>query len=203
MEIYSTEEQQEQAIIGFLQRYWIAFVAVIVIVIAASVGWYLYQDHQDGKSLKASAAFEAIMQSKADNKVVQLQSFINKYPDANSYPYMARMILAKSFVNENKYQQAADALSVVTQKADEPLRSLAMLRLARVQLALKKDKDALATLDGVSGKSYKGSVEALKGDIYVAQGHFGKARDAYQQAIADGNGSDPSLQLKLDNLAGE
>ncbi|CAG9297464.1 YfgM family protein [Celerinatantimonas diazotrophica] len=203
MEIYSTEEQQEQAIIGFLQRYWIALVAVIIIVIAASVGWFLYQDHQNNTALQASTAFEAIMKSSSDDKVVQLQSFIDKYPNAKSYPYMARMVLAKLFVNNNKYQQAADALSVVAQKADEPLRSLAMLRLARVQLALKKDQAALATLNGITGKPYKGSVEALKGDVYVAKGNIGEARDAYQQAIADGDGSDPSLQLKLDNLAGE
>lgn len=203
MEIFSTEEQQEQAIISFLQRYWIALVAVIVIVIAASVGWFLYQDHQDDRALQASAAFETIMKSDAGDKVAQLQSFIDKYPDARSYPYMARMVLAKSFVDQKKYEQAADVLSVVREKADEPLRSLAMLRLARVQLALNKGQDALATLNAITGKLYKGSVEAIKGDVYAAEGHIGKARDAYQQAIADGNGSDPSLQLKLDNLAGE
>ncbi|MFM2486467.1 YfgM family protein [Celerinatantimonas yamalensis] len=206
MEIYATEEQQEQAVLGFLQRYWIAIVALIVIVLVGGAGWFWYQHQIDSQTQTASQSYQDTLLKAAQADKVNpdvFKAYAKKYQGAGSYPQMAQLMLANRLVQDKHYVQAATALSSVVTVADEPIKSLAALRLARVQSQLKNYDAAMKTLDGINLPSFKGIVESLKGDVWVAKGNVGQARNAYQQALADGEGSDPALQQKIDNLAGE
>ncbi|MFM2482865.1 YfgM family protein [Celerinatantimonas sp. YJH-8] len=209
MEIYSTEEQQLQAVKGILQRYWIAIAVAIVVVIAAAIGWSIYQSHQSQKTVLASQAYQhLLLESAKGNDVTAeaLEQFISTYQGAGNYAQLAQLILANKQVAQKQYKEASVTLQRVIARSEQPVQGLAVIRLARVLIQLKQYDNALATLRQLKGKAFKGIVAALNGDIYVAQGtpdSIKAARDSYQDAIADGQGIDPTVQLKLDNLAGE
>ena len=71
-----------------------------------------------------------------------------------------------------------------------------------MQLQLAQYDEALTLLAKPLPAAYKSSVEEIKGDTYLLQGKKELARNAYQAAIdADGLTMNPSLQMKLDDLA--
>lgn len=204
MEIYSTEEQQEQAIVSFIQRYWIAFVVLIIVVIGLSAGWYYYQDVQTQKASQASMAFAQLIEKTPEKGQVEaFKAFSEKYKGVNDYPAMAQLVLASKLVKAKQYKQAEAALKQAVAQSEKPVKSLSALRLARLQLQLKQYAHAFESLKTVTDKAFKGTASALKGDIYFAQGKMAQAKNAYQQALADGAGRDSTIQLKLDNLSGE
>ena len=52
----------------------------------------------------------------------------------------------------------------------------------------------------MSDQAFKGQSEEIKGDVYLAQQLFDKARAAYSAAL-ETNNRDQVLKMKLDNLA--
>lgn len=206
MENYSTEEQQMQTIQNILHRYWGVIVALVVVVLIAVGGWYFYQSRLSSKTLEASAAYQKtlVQYAKDDHSKPEiLEQFAKTYQGARSYPQFAQLLYVQKLVQQKNYSKAENILKEVVKAADEPVKSLAQIRLARIQAQLKQYDDALASLKQVNEKVFKGVVASLQGDIWVAKGNLDEARNAYRQALADGDGTDPTLQQKLDNLAGE
>ena len=85
------------------------------------------------------------------------------------------------------------------------MQQTARLRLARVVLAEKKPKAALALLTGAEAGAFEAAYAETQGDIYAATGERAKALDAYQRALT-GYVSQPTkqslLKMKIDDLAG-
>lgn len=204
MEIYATEEQQLQAVKGIVQRYWIAIVAAVVVIFAAAIGWTLYQQHQAEQAQQASVEFSQLLANDGkDADAEALNQFISEHQGAKNYPVMMGLIAANKEVAQQQYKEAAETLKTVAALAEEPLKSIAQLRLARIQLQLKQYDAALASLTSVKDEAFKGAVATVRGDIYVAKGNPGEARNAYQQALTSKVGAGPAIQQKLDNLVGE
>ncbi|CAG9000746.1 MAG: hypothetical protein CENE_02753 [Candidatus Celerinatantimonas neptuna] len=206
MEIYSTEEQQMQVIQNILHRYWGVIVALVIVVLIAIGGWYFYQSRLSSKTLEASAAYQKTLVQYAKDghtKPEVLEQFAKTYQGDGSYPQFAQLLYVQKLVQQKNYQKAEGILKETVKVADEPVKSFAQIRLARIQAQLKQYDNALSTLGQVNEKVFKGVVASLQGDIWVDKGNFDKARNAYRQALADGDGSDPTLQQKIDNLAGE
>ncbi len=91
-------------------------------------------------------------------------------------------------------------------KADDGLRSVAVLRLATVYLADSKQDAALALLDAQSNSGLpllQARVQELQGDIYLQKGDADKARGFYESSIVSMQQIGQPfvlIQLKLDNL---
>ena len=83
-------------------------------------------------------------------------------------------------------------------------KSLAQLRLARVQLASGKPQEALDTLHGLPKDDYAGIASELEGDALSRLKREDEARTAYKKALdayGDGAIQRRLVQLKLDDLA--
>ena len=140
---------------------------------------------------KDSASFEAAG-----------KAFIAENGDS-SYTMLTAIALAKEAAEKQEWALAETHLTAAIDKSvDDSIKAIATLRLARVQLQLEKYEQALTTLSATLPAAFKANVEEVKGDIYFKQGKTELARNAYQAAI-DGadEGSNPSLQMKLDDLA--
>lgn len=205
MEVYTTENEQVDALRRFFAENGKALAVGVVLGIGALVGWRIWQSHQDSNMLAASQSYQQTSEALAAGKsgdVAAAEQFIQA--NGNSYGVMAALELAKHFVEQKDFAKAEQQLVLAQGKAKEDnLLSIVNLRLARVQLQEKKLDEALKTLDGVKGEGWAAMQADTRGDVLLAKGDAKGAREAYSKGLE----SNPSqaqqalLRMKLNNLS--
>lgn len=205
MEVYSTENEQVDALRRFFIENGKALAIGVVIGIGALLGWRYWQNHQQAEMTGASQSYqqasEALTGGKADG-VALAEKFIEK--NANNYGVLAALQLAQHEVDQKNFAKAEQQLAWAQgQTKDENLKSLIDLRLARVQLQENKLDDALKTLDLMKATGWVAMAQDIRGDVLVKKGDVKGAREAYSKGLA----SDASqslqglLRMKLNNLS--
>jgi len=205
VEVYSTENEQVDALRRFFIEYGKALAIGVVIGIGALLGWRYWQSHQQAEMTGASQSYqqasEALTGGKADG-VALAEKFIEK--NANNYGVLAALQLAQHEVDQKDFAKAEQQLAWAQgQTKDENLKSLIDLRLARVQLQENKLDDALKTLDLIKATGWVAMAQDIRGDVLVKKGDVKGAREAYSKGLA----SDASqslqglLRMKLNNLS--
>ncbi|MFC3034220.1 YfgM family protein [Pseudoalteromonas fenneropenaei] len=200
MEIYSTEEQQAEAIKRFFRENGISLALGIVLGLGGLYGWKAYNAHQISSAEAASDAFNKYVEN--DDVLANSDAFIKDNADSN-YAVLAAFVAAKKAVEEKQLDKAAEKLNwAVDNVKNDELKATALLRLARVQAAQGQAEQALATLAKAMPASFAAQAAEIKGDIKLAQGDSEAARAAYQEAVDQGGAdNNPLLQVKLDDLA--
>ncbi|USD36897.1 tetratricopeptide repeat protein [Ferrimonas sp. SCSIO 43195] len=201
MEIYSTEEQQVEAIKSFWKEYGNSIIGGAVIGLAGLFGWNTYQDYQREQAEAASVAFEAtIAQAGATEALTAAVDELTLSHSDSAYADLANLMLAKAAADSGDLTQANQRLTEVLASIDADFKPLVQLRLARVQMAQSDLDGALATLAGISNEAFVAQRDELKGDALKQQGDLQGAREAYLAAQTAGSSSQ-ELQMKLDDLA--
>lgn len=205
MEIYSTEEQQEEAIKKAIQDNWKVVVLGTVIGLGSIFGWRQYSAHELEVRGQQSDAYDEIVQ-KVGQDDADFSALANEYIknyENKSYTVLIALYAAKEAVGKSNFDEAIKQLSFAADNADDAsIKAVSRLRLARVQVQQQKYDDALASLGNQFPEAFVAQVEELKGDVYLAQDNIDKARTAYQAAAdKDGLTGNNGLQYKLDNLA--
>lgn len=199
MERFETEEQQVEAIKRFWKENGIAIIVGAVLGLGGLYGWRYYNDTQIGAKEQASKSYEEVVASLSNADKSVAEKFVSE--SDSGYSTLTALQLAKLSVDENDLEGAAAHLTKVAQTAkDEAIKSIANIRLARIQAELKQYDLALTTLASVSQDAFKAQTQEVKGDILLAQGNFDGARAAYTESLsADENNQ--LIKMKLDNLA--
>ncbi|MCF7500123.1 tetratricopeptide repeat protein [Pseudoalteromonas sp. L1] len=200
MDIYSTEEQQAEAIKRFFRENGVALAIGIVAGLGGLYGWKAYNQNQITTAETASDSFTKLVDSGA--VLDKADTFINENSES-SYSTLTAFVAAKEAVEKNDLDAASEKLNwIITNEKNPELKATATTRLARVHIAQKQYEQALATLNSQLPESFAATVAELKGDIFSAQGDKAQARTQYQ-AAADKGGleNNPLLQIKLDDLA--
>lgn len=203
MEIYSSEEQQVEAIKRFWNEYGKAILGGVVIGLAALYGWRYYQAEQRASAEALSGSYAQLIQQQSSNDewLAQAQSFIAEQGSSN-YAVFAALLAAKEAVNASNLPEAIKQLSWVQQNTtDASVKAIAQIRLARVQRETGDYVAALATLNQTVPASFAAQQAELKGDVLQASGDLPAAKAAYQQALAQAGQNTQLLQIKLDELA--
>lgn len=205
MEVYTTENEQVDAVRRFFAENGKALAIGVVLGIVALGAWRFWQSHQDSALTEASASFQKANQaltSKNPQGVTELEKFGQS--NDNNYGVFAALQLSDHFVETNDFANAEKQLVQAQGQAKEDnLRSLVNLRLARVQMQQGKFDDALKTLDGVKGEGWTAMQQGIRGDVLLAKGDAKGAREAFSKGLE----SKPSqtlqtmLRMKLNNLA--
>lgn len=205
MEVYTTENEQVDAVRRFFAENGKALAIGVVLGIAALGGWRYWQSHENNALTEASASFQQATTALTDNKadsVANLEKFAQN--NSNNYGVFAALQLADHFVQAKDFANAEKQLNQASQLSkDENLLSLVNYRLARVQLQENKLDDALKTLDNVKGDGWMAMQQEVRGDVLLAKGDTKGARDAYSKGLD----SKPSqtlqtmLRMKLNNLS--
>lgn len=205
MEVYTTENEQVDAVRRFFAENGKALAIGVVLGIAALGGWRYWQTHQSSEMADASAAFQQANQAMTDKKaqgVEDLEKFAQSH--SNNYGVFAALQLADHFVEAKDFANAEKQLTQAQGQAkEENLLSLVNLRLARVQMQQNKFDDALKTLDGVKGEGWTALQQDVRGNVLLAKGDANGAREAYSKGLD----SKPSqtlqtmLRMKLNNLS--
>lgn len=197
MEQFATEEQQVEAIKKFWKENGAAIVIGAVVGLGGLWGWRYYNETRIAEQEQASDAYVAVVESL---EATDAESFISAHKDSG-YAALTSMQLAKQAVDNNDLEGAAKHLATVANSDGEAsLKAVANIRLARIQSELGQLDEALATLANVTEEAFEAQVQETKGDVYVKQSMFDKARAAYSAAL-EGNETNRLLKMKLDNLA--
>ncbi|WP_145578394.1 YfgM family protein [Yersinia mollaretii] len=205
MEVYTTDNDQVDAVRRFFSENGKALAVGVVLGIGALVGWRYWQSHQNTAMTEASSAYQqasdALSANSADG-VTLAEKFVQG--NKNNYGVLAGLELAHHFVEQNEFDKAAQQLTqALGQTKDENLLSLINLRLARLQLQLKKTDEALKTLDAVQGEGWTAMAQDVRGDALLSKGDISGARAAYSKGV-ESNASQALqalLRMKLNNLS--
>lgn len=205
MEVYTTDNDQVDAVRRFFSENGKALAVGVVLGIGALVGWRYWQSHQNTAMTEASSAYQqasdALSANSADG-VALAEKFVQG--NKNNYGVLAGLELAHHFVEQNEFDKAAQQLTqALGQTKDENLLSLINLRLARLQLQLKKPDEALKTLDTVQGEGWTAMAQDVRGDALLSKGDISGARAAYSKGV-ESNASQALqalLRMKLNNLS--
>jgi predicted negative regulator of RcsB-dependent stress response len=204
LEIYSSEEQQVEAIKRFWNDYGKAILAGVTIGLAGLYGWRYFQAEQREQAEQVSAQYSQLLeqqQTEGSDWLASAQGFIDAQSDT-SYAVFAALLAAREAIDSQQLAVAAEHLSWVMNNAkDTPVQAIAQLRLARVQREQGNYADALTTLQRPVPASFAGQQAELKGDVLQLTGELAQAKAAYQQALASSEQAQPLLQVKLDELA--
>lgn len=203
MEIYSTEEQQVDAIKQFWKDYGTSIAVGAVVGLGGLFGWNYYSEHNIAQAELASEAFQT-MTAPAMTEAGMLaaaETFAKDYSQ-KGYQSLLSLIVAKAAVEAGDLEKAEITLkSVIATAADTSLVMIATIRLARVQAELGQVAIAITTLEQVSDPAFTAQRDELKGDFLVRMGDAELAKAAYQAAVDNGGAmASPALQMKLDNL---
>lgn len=205
MEVYSSEEQQVEAIKRFWREYGITIVAGAIIGLGGLYGFRYYQSSQLAQAEQASTSFEQLLQAKEnqqDNWLSDAEQYMAAH-ERTSYAQFAAMLKARDAVMKGDYEVAEQQLSwVIAQSNDTVIKTIARLRLARVLLQQDQATKALAVLDTPVPASFAAQQQELIGDIQLALGDSAAAKRAYVQARnSDTTEGNQLLKIKLDELA--
>jgi predicted negative regulator of RcsB-dependent stress response len=210
VEEYLSEREQWDQIKAWLRDNGLWIVAGVVVGAVGLGGWHWYQDHVDAVGAEASTKYTQVVE--AFGKGDRTQGFVllgELERDYSSSPYVdqAKLMAARVYVDGGDLDKAAAELQAVTDHSkDTDLALISRLRLARVQIALKKPDAALATLNGVKSGAFEPRYHEVTGDAYYAKGDKAAALKEYLSAkVGDLGGAPDSqdLDLKISDLSAE
>lgn len=187
-DLLSEKEQIEQ-----LRSWWSEYGNYVIggIVIGAGLlfGVNQYQAHKLQAQLDASAAYETLIAYVVGGDLENAETTANEIATqygGTTYVGQAGLAMARLYMDQNRDQDAADALlAVVNGKAGDELKHIARLRLARVYLYQDKADEVVALLADVDQGSFAAAYGEVLGDAYAALGRIAEAQDEYQKVLMD------------------
>ena len=208
MSEYSEAEQMERAK-SWLKANGIWIIAGIAIGAGGLGGWRWYQERRENQAETASARYEELVDafSRRDNvRGTTLLEELNREYAWTPYASLGTLIAARVQVEANELDKAAAGLkSVMDNAKDDELKMVARLRLARVQSALGKHDEALATLKVDDPGEFAPRLADTRGDVLLAKGdRDGALREYLAARTTENNGrlDFELLDLKIRDLGG-
>lgn len=214
MAAHLTEEEQIEALKSWWKDYGTVVLIAAVVGLGGFFGWNLYQNHGVEKASEASAVYEklAVAMAESDSeiseeqaaKLKQLANDVIAHDSSGLYADFAALYLAKLAVQQQDYASAKGHLEKVSSRgANDSVKELARLRLARVLAASGDTEQALTLLSAKPSSAYAAAYAEAAGDILLAQKRLAEARAAYQNALQAMGTNQPMrrnlVQLKIDN----
>ena len=163
--IEADAQQREEELHKWWQENWKNIAGGVVLAIALITGMYMYRDYNQKKMYENAGDFysNVISVNMADAEGVEkVNSFISAH-NKDVYSQLAALSLAKQLVSEKKYQEAVDVLSkTVGAGKDTVIDDITRMRIARLNIELKKFDEAEKAIDSLSAKNAEAFDEALE-----------------------------------------
>jgi len=198
-DLLSEKEQIEQ-----FRSWWSEYGAYVIggIVIGAGLlfGINYYQNAKLTAQLNASTAYEAllvqIVDGDLDEAEVTAHEIASLYGET-SYVGQAGLAMARLYMDKNRDLDAADALkAVIDGNANDELKHVARLRMARIYLYQDKAQEVVDLLATQDAGAFAAAYGEILGDAYAALGRIAEAEDAYQKILM-GTSSQSSVDQQL------
>ncbi len=204
-------EEQEQ--IDSMKAFWNhtgKWIAVVVAGLALGyVGYKAWTLHEQSLAREAAVAYSALEKKAIAGDLAGLRKDVTAIETdyvKTSYASRAALLVARVANDKGDTAFARTQLSWVVEHSTEPgLKSVALLRLAAIELDQKNYPAALTALGREHDAAFDAEFLDLKGDVQFAKGDTAAARDSYKSAVAKLSGDSPSrpfIQTKLEALGG-
>lgn len=204
---YDTEEQQIEKLKSWWQENGASLLIGAGLGLAVFFGWKYWDESTDYKQELASDLYNRVIEVVNDEDKTELnkraQAVKDQHPDS-SYAIFSAFHLAKSAVDDNQFDKAAEELNwVIKSASDAELEAIAKIRLARILIAQNKADDALKLLEMEKESGYYAMANLVKGDALLALERKHDALKAYKDASSDQSlvSRHPSLQFLIDSLS--
>lgn len=203
MDVYSTEEEQVQAIKHWWKENIVSIIIGITIGLLVIVGYRYWSDFTKDQSQQASLIYEEILNATAADKIAKTEKLKTDF-SATPYASLAVLLLVKDNVNANKLEQAAIQLKWILENGnDDAIKHITQQRLARLYLAQNNITAAEALIKGVKATGFSPAYDEIRGDINLAKKMPVQARENYRLALAaisQGDQRYSIIKMKLDDL---
>ncbi len=208
MDDYLSEREQWDQLKLWMRTNLAWIIGGLVLGAALLTGWRWWEARRESHRLEASVKYEQILAAFDKGDRTQAITLIGELErDYSSSPYVdqAHLAEARISVQNGQLDKAAAGLNSVMGGSHDPqLALVARLRLARVQLALNKPDEALATLNGAKETgAFEPRYQEARGDIQLAKGDRAAALKEYRAARENKNSSAVDtelLDLKINDL---
>ena len=187
-DLLSEKEQIEQ-----IRSWWSEYGGYVIVGVAAGAlllfGFNYYQNSRLAAQLDSSALYETLTNHVVDGDLDGAESVADQLATEfaeTTYAAQSKLAMARLYMDRNRDQDAADALSeLLVSAAGEELKAVARLRLARILLYQDKPQEVVDLLEGQDNPAFAATYTELLGDAYVALGRIADAQAAYQQVLMD------------------
>ncbi|MWJ27264.1 tetratricopeptide repeat protein [Halomonas sp. ZH2S] len=207
-----TEEEQLDAIKRWWKENGTSLIVGAALAAAGIFGWNAWETHQENQAEAASLRYQQLtnlstadeLDEEALGEARRLVSEITDNHADTLYAEMALLLDADMAAQQGELENAKAALEQVLTESSRPyVKSLAWLRLARVEVADGNPERALELLDEPISDSLAAQRANVRGDAYFALNREGEARNAWNEALNLAENQEQPLygvQLKLDDL---
>ena len=184
-----SEKERIEQIRNWWSEYGYYVIGGIIVGAGLLYGVNQYQANKLQAQLDASTAYETLVEyvvgGELENAEKTASEIETKYSDT-TYVGQAGLAMARLYMDQNRDQDAADALlAVVNGKSGEELKHVARLRLARVYLYQDKAEEVVALLADIDRGAFAAAYGEVLGDAYAALGRIAEAQDEYQKVLMD------------------
>ena len=207
MSTFKTETEQVDDLKRWVKSYGPSIVVGILLALVIIYGKQFWQKHQTQKAEQASELYQQLSDAYTNQKtdlITETTNTLKQKFTHSPYAQYAALMHAKTSVEKQDYTQATSDLNWVIKNAkDSNLQYIAILRLARVQLANNDANKAIATLKQLDNTAYKGLAKIIQGDALLSLNKPKEAKTAYQTAlteIPDAIDVMPTIQIRIDNI---
>jgi predicted negative regulator of RcsB-dependent stress response len=180
------EQEQIDALKAFWKQYGNLITWTLTLVLGAFAAWNGWNWYQRDQATKASVMYDEVdkaVQAKDLDKAARLFGELRERYSGTAFVPQAGLAVASLQIEKDKADDAKTLLSWVSDNASEAeYKTVALLRLAGVQLDAKKFDEALKALDAAKAPTFEALVADRRGDVLMAQGKRAEAVAAYQIA---------------------
>lgn len=190
MEDYMNEQEQWDWLRAKAREYGPWIVAGIALAAAGLWGWKWWQARKEEGLLQAASQYEQVIAAYGKQDVAsatKLADQLQQDHPGTGYADQGQLAAAGLQVDANQLPAALERLQkVMAGTHDAELALVVRLRIARLQIEMKKPDEALATLAAATPGAFAARYAEVRGDALLAKGDRAGALKAYQEAQAAG-----------------
>lgn len=202
------EHEQGEKVRKWLQENGTSILFGLALGLGGIWGVGKFQDVRGARFAEAGDQYAKLteaVEKKDEAAIKALSEAMRKSYAKSPYATLAALDEGTRLIGEGKLEDAVAALKWAHQNAEmKELRDLAAVRLARLQLALAKPDDAIATLAAVKGKGYQALAAEVRGDAHLAKKNTKDALAAYDESLTHFDEASPRraiVEMKRDDIA--
>ena len=189
MDDLQSEKEQIEEIRAWWAEYGRYVIAGVVIAVGLLFGYNQYESSKLSAEVAASVLYESLAVNVGDGNLEEAEvvaaELATDYANT-SYAAQSKLAMAKLYMDKNRDQDAADALSeLIAMRGNRELRKIGRVRLARILLYQDKAQEVVDLLVDQEEEAFASLYAEALGDAYAALGLIEEAGDAYRIALAD------------------